>query len=53
MTEGQSGGKDRQASFPTKRPLEKLVKKKKSAPARFQRCRLVSVLPMRILQALP
>ena len=27
MTEGQSGGKDRQASFPTKRPLEKLVKK--------------------------
>ena len=28
MTEGQSGGKDRQASFPTKRPLEKLVKKR-------------------------
>ena len=28
MAEGQSGGKDRQASFPTKRPLEKLVKKR-------------------------
>ncbi len=28
MTEGQSGGKDRQASFPTKRPLEKLTKKR-------------------------
>ena len=28
MTEGQSGGKDRQASFPTKRPLEKLAKKR-------------------------
>ena len=28
MTKGQSGGKDRQASFPTKRPLEKLAKKR-------------------------
>ena len=28
MTKSQSGGKDRQASFPSKRPLEKLAKKR-------------------------
>ena len=31
--QSQSGGKDRQASFPSKRPLVKTRKKKKSAPA--------------------
>ena len=48
----QSEGKDRQASFPTKRPLVKTRKKRNPHRQGPSRCREFTELPMRILQAL-